>query len=106
MKKHIIVYAFAMIAILFAPGDSIAQQPTSTRTENLENPHCSQEVEDLYVRLDEIDQMDKSDLPRSEKKALRKEVKSIQQRLEELGNGVYISAGALILILILLIILL
>ncbi|MFM9985957.1 MAG: hypothetical protein ACKVOK_12035 [Flavobacteriales bacterium] len=105
MKKHILVYALALVAALFAPTESTAQQPTSTRTENLENPQCSQEVEDLYARLDAIDEMDKSDLPRSEKKALREEVKTIQQRLEELGNGVYISAGALILILILLIIL-
>jgi hypothetical protein len=50
--------------------------------------------------------MDKANMKSSEKKSMRKEVKSINHKLREIGGGVYISAGGLILILILLIILL
>jgi hypothetical protein len=50
--------------------------------------------------------MNKSELKSAEKKSLRKEVKSINHRLREIGGGVYISVGALILIVILLVILL
>ena len=49
--------------------------------------------------------MDKSKLKASEKKKLRKEVKSIRHRLNDLSNGFYVSAGALIVIVLLLILL-
>ena len=64
------------------------------------------EANALISRLNEIKEMDKSNLTPSEKKLLRKEVRSAKERLNAIGGGVYISVGALILILILLIILL
>jgi hypothetical protein len=42
----------------------------------------------------------------SEKKELRKEVRSTKKQLRELSGGVYLSVGAVIVILLLLIILL
>jgi hypothetical protein len=52
--------------------------------------------------------MDKSDLSRADKRVLRKEVKSIEKKIQRISSGgdVYISAGGVIIILILLIILL
>jgi hypothetical protein len=50
--------------------------------------------------------MNKSELKSAEKKNLRKEVKSISHRLREISGGVYISVGALIIIVVLLIVLL
>jgi hypothetical protein len=50
--------------------------------------------------------MDKSSMSKSEKKALRKEVKSMKQELRDGNNGIYLSVGAVIIILLLLIILL
>jgi hypothetical protein len=64
------------------------------------------EVKALELRLNEINSVDKSKLTSSDKKNLRKEVKSINHKLRDIGGGVYISAGAVILIVILLIILL
>jgi len=60
----------------------------------------------LLKRLYEIDKMDKSNLKPREKRELRKEVRSIKSQLRAVAGGVYISAGAVILIVILLIILL
>ncbi len=60
----------------------------------------------LLLRLNEINQMDRSNLKSSDRKNLRGEVLSIRHRLDGLGGGVYLSAGALILIIILLVILL
>ena len=60
----------------------------------------------LILRLEEIKQIDKTKLQPSEKKELRKEVRTIKSQLKEIHGGVYISVGALILILILLIVLL
>jgi hypothetical protein len=55
--------------------------------------------------LEEIKDMDKSELNRSDKKALRKEVRAIKTEIRSSGNGLYISAGAIIIILLLIILL-
>jgi hypothetical protein len=54
-------------------------------------------------RLEEIKAMDKSVMTRSEKKALRDEVKEIK-RVQSSG-GVFLSVGAIIIIVLLLILL-
>lgn len=56
-------------------------------------------------RLEEIKGMDKSEMKSSERKELRKEVRAIETELRRTGNGLYISAGAIIIILLLIIIL-
>lgn len=60
----------------------------------------------LNDRLNEINDMDKSALTRSEKRELRKEVKSINEELQQISGGVYLSIGAIIVVLLLLILLL
>ena len=64
------------------------------------------ESEALLARLDEINEMDKSDLTRSEKRELRKEVREIDKTLTLNGGGVYLSVGAIIIVILLLILLL
>lgn len=66
----------------------------------------SAEAKNLLLRLNEINSMNKSNLKLSDKKNLRTEVRSIRDQLKVLDGGIYLSAGALILIIILLIILL
>jgi hypothetical protein len=63
-------------------------------------------VQQMQERLQEIKAIDKSSLTKSEKKELRSEVVEIKKEMKAVSGGVYISVGALILILILLIILL
>jgi malate/lactate dehydrogenase len=59
----------------------------------------------LLQRLQEIKEMDKSHLTKSEKKDLRKEVKNIREQLKA-SKGIYLSVGAIIIIVLLLILLL
>ena len=63
------------------------------------------EVKVMLDRLEEIKNMDKSELDRFEKKALRKEVRSMKSQIRTSGNGIYITTGALIVILLLILIL-
>lgn len=63
------------------------------------------EVKTMLDRLEDIKNMDKSDLKPSERKELRKEVRDIKKKIRKSGNGIYISSGAIILILIILLIL-
>jgi hypothetical protein len=64
------------------------------------------ESEALLARLEEINEMDKSNLTRSEKRELRKEVRQIDKTLILNGGGVYLSVGAIIVVVLLLILLL
>ena len=59
----------------------------------------------LKNRLEEIKAMDKSDLSKTEKKALRKEVRAIKQEMADISGGIYLSVGAVILIVLLIILL-
>lgn len=59
----------------------------------------------LLQRLEDIRSMDKSDMSRLEKKSLRKEVKGIKKEMKSRG-GVYLSIGAVIIIILLLILIL
>ena len=60
----------------------------------------------LINRLEEIKAMDRSNMTRSEKRALRKEVRGIEKELKTTGGGVYLSVGAIIIIILLLILIL
>jgi hypothetical protein len=62
--------------------------------------------ETLQARQNEIKATDKSTLTASQRKDLRKESRSIKRELKQISGGVYLSTGAIILIVVLLIILL
>jgi len=63
------------------------------------------EIQVMLNRLEEIKTIDKSEMNRSDKKALRKEVRAIKTNIRSSGNGLYISSGAIIIILLIIIIL-
>jgi len=66
----------------------------------------SAEAQVLLNRLDEINAMDKAPLSKTEKRELRKEVRTIKKELTESSGGIYLSVGAVIIIILLLILLL
>ncbi len=108
MKKITFVVMAMFLSLTFYPAFSNAATTKNTATSSMvvKAPAETAETKILLNRLDEIGKMDKSDLKGSEKKALRKEVRTIKQRLHETGQYVYLSAGAIILIIVLVIILL
>ncbi|MBK8568179.1 MAG: hypothetical protein IPN76_33960 [Saprospiraceae bacterium] len=64
-------------------------------------------VNTLTIRLDEIASIDRAKLRPTERRELRKEVRSINKQLKAANSGgVYISVGALLIVIILLILLL
>ncbi|TCC93245.1 hypothetical protein EZ428_00280 [Pedobacter frigiditerrae] len=60
----------------------------------------------IVNRVEEIRNMDKSNLTREEKKALRKELREMKDKARALSGGVYLSVGAIIIIILLLILIL
>lgn len=63
-------------------------------------------LERLTNRVEEIRSMDKSNLSKQERRALRKELKEMKKQARELSGGVYLSVGAIIIIILLLILIL
>lgn len=96
------------LSLSFYPGQANATISKKVTPSSIvaSKPADVAKVKVLELRLKEINDMDKSDLKSSEKRELRKEVRSIKQQLHEMGQYVYISVGAILLIAILLIILL
>lgn len=105
--KKLTIYLMATIALLsFMPTPSMAITGNSAiSTEKVEKVE-SAEAQVMISRLEEIKSMDKSNMSSSEKKTLRKEVRTIKKSLAELNGGVYLSVGAIIIIVLLLILLL
>lgn len=108
MKKITFVVMAIFLSLAFYPLQSNATSAKKVEPTSLvvAKPAETAETKALLKRIEEIDKMDKSNLKATEKKALRKEVRSIKKQLEATGGYVYISVGAAILIVLLIIILL
>ena len=105
MKKLLAGIMTAMLLLTINPIQSVAAtEPTSTSFPTT-NEAMVAKVKLMETRLNEIDAMDKSNLSASEKSSLRKEVRGIKREIQR-DSGVYVSVGALLLIIILLIVLL
>jgi hypothetical protein len=105
MKKTTLYLMMTVLSLNFIPNSIIAAEknPNAIALNSKEVPA---EVQIQLNRLEEIKALDKSNLNSIEKKALRKEVRTIKASLKASNNGVYLSVGAIIIIILLLILLL
>jgi len=87
-----------------ADSTSVMARTEISEAEKKQNEQAQADV--LLARLAEIKEMDKSDMTREEKRALRTETNNINAQMSSLGGGVYITAGGLLLILIIVLLLL
>lgn len=93
----VLTFSFFSIASVQAKGDEkLETEPTMTEAE----------LQVLVDRLEMIKTLDKSSMERSEKKEFRSEVKEIKEEIKRNSGGVYLSIGALLLVIILLVLLL
>jgi hypothetical protein len=102
MKKSAFLLMMSIASLILVPN----QLHAASNMPAIENAESAARAEVLVNRLNEIKEMDKSEMTRAEKKELRKEVKAIKSELKATGNGVYLSVGAIIIIILLLILLL
>jgi Ribonuclease G/E len=96
----------ALLLLAFVPMQLNADPETGSSPKATTEVVMSDEAIVLMDRLDEIKAMDKTDLNSAERKELRKEVRDIKKELKEMNGGVYISVGAAIIIILLLILIL
>lgn len=117
MKKLFVSILLAFILQLFIPDQVYAKKDKNpVQTTSLKAVEAT-DVGVLVARVEEIKAMDMSTLTASERKDLRKELRSIKNDLKARGDsdlqatainngGVYLSVGAIIIIILLLILLL
>ncbi|UKM65264.1 hypothetical protein GSB9_01827 [Flavobacteriaceae bacterium GSB9] len=103
-KKAFYMMVMAMLFVL-VPGTVSANETPPVNHVREKTDDIPEEIKIMIDRIHEIKDMDKSDLSRSERKELRKEVRTIKKAVRGSGNGIYISSGAIIIILLLIIIL-
>ena len=105
--KNITLY-FIMIAmsLTFIPFPTIAETTTGNLVTADLTPADKVKVDAILVRLNEIKVLAKTNLTSSERKSLRKEVRSLKHEMKAATHGLYLSIGAVIIIILLLILLL
>lgn len=105
MKKITFYLMMMVLSLSVVPTQMLAAEKNPTSVSNTPK-EVPAEVKVMLNRLEEIKAMDKSALNSAEKKELRKEVRAIKADLQSTGNGVYLSVGAIIIVILLLILIL
>jgi hypothetical protein len=103
-KNFLKVAPLAILMAIAIPANSsiiVPGTPAASSSAKTEDPRARQ----LVQRLEDIRDVNKSELTGSEKKDLRKEVRGIKREMKTIKGGVYLSAGAIIIVILLLILL-
>jgi len=107
MKKSI--FGILMILMFSATMAFAGKTDIKSNSDNTaviaktENKLSAEEVSRLTKRVEEIRDMDKSDMTATEKRELRKEVKGIKENVRKNGEVIYISGGTLLLIILIIV---
>ena len=99
MKKRIYFLALAFMLMLSAP--SVMAKDAKSKPDMTENQKAR--LVEITRRAEEIKSMDRSELNREERKALRNELQEMKKEAKAMSGGVYLSVGAIIIILLVLI---
>jgi len=105
IKKILRIASLLLFMAITLPASSSMIAPGSSQANTASNTENSR-AQQLEQRLEEIKNIDRSEMTRLEKKGLRKEVKAIKKEGKGINGGVYLSIGAIIIIILLLILLL
>ncbi len=104
MKKFI--YSLVLVFTMAISANTVSAADKNDKVKTEMTAEQKIQLKRITDRVEEIKAMDKSDLSKSERKALRKELKELKQEARAVGGGVYLSVGAIIIIILLLILIL
>jgi hypothetical protein len=104
MKKIAYSLSLLMLFLSFVPS-AISKEKEPEPNKKTLSPEDQARLDQLENRFLEIKAMDFSSMKKSERKEVRKELREINKESKGLGGGVYISTGAIIIILLLILIL-
>jgi predicted PurR-regulated permease PerM len=104
-KKILRIASIVMLIAIALPASSAIVAPATTQTNSATKTNDAR-TQVLLQRLESIRSMNKSEMTRLEKKSLRNEVKDIKKEMKAMSGGVYLSVGAIIIVILLLILIL
>jgi uncharacterized protein YggU (UPF0235/DUF167 family) len=104
--KQIITGLLATLLCMIFVTKINAATPVFPISKTTEASSTSKDANAILIRINEIKDMDKANLSLMEKKQLRKELRLAKKQLKAISGGVYISAGSLLIIALILILLL
>lgn len=93
------IFMFSVSMAFAGEVKDVAENAAVVKTAN---QLTAEEVASMTKRVEEIRNMDKSNLTSVEKRELRKEVKGIKENVKKNGQVIYISAGTVLLIILIL----
>lgn len=101
MKKLGFVFSFFVMFLAFDANAA------ASKKEKKEELTAEQKVRlsEIETRVEEIKAMDFLEMSKAERKEVKKELKEMNVEAKQIGGGVYLSVGAIIIILLLLILL-
>lgn len=110
MKKFI-SFTIVMILIMsasvaFASNENVKKDAETATAPVTETKLTEEELNTMRERIEEIRDMDKSEMKSKERKELRNEVKEIKKDIKKGGGTIYIGGASLLIIILILIILL
>lgn len=111
MKKKIYLLVSVLILSLAAFNAKAAtiepKTPDKAAIANMTEEQKQARIEEIKMRVAEIKAIDKSKLSKEERKELRVELKNMKKEAQALGSGgIYLSLGAIIVIILVLILIL
>jgi hypothetical protein len=109
MKKRFYLCMLALV-LMFSSNLSMASSGKDAirkKVEGMTEEQITARYEEMQQRVQEIKAMDKSSLTKMERKDIKKELKEMNQEARVSGNGgIYLSVGAILLIILILILIL
>ena len=105
MKKVIYFVAVMIFMLSSSAVFAVKSNPADNNINRKENKLSQEELNTLKKRVEEIRDMDKSELTLKEKRELRKELKGIKEVINTNDGYIYIGATTLLIIILILLLL-
>jgi hypothetical protein len=98
------MYTLSFLVMVFA--FEVNASAASNKNEKVElSPEQKVRLSEIEMRVEEIKAMDFSEMSKEERREVKSELKDMKVEAKQMGGGVYLSVGAIIIILLLLILL-
>ncbi len=108
MKKKFYLLSTALMLALSAgqlKAATVITEPVAKEI-SLTGEQKEAKLQAIKTRVEEIKAMDKSQLSKEEKQELKTELKTMKTQARAIGGGIYLSVGAIIIIILVLILIL
>lgn len=100
MKKYTLLLMFLMLFTAIVPSMAEAKDAKKDKNNTEVSAEDQARLVEIEARVKEIKEMDFSEMTKPERKAVKTELKSLNKEAKQVGGGVYISVGAIIVILL------